>query len=409
MAVGYLLVTDSGTVMAESSWVERIEVDGWVEGARSVRIRSPHDALMSRIWGRLKLSAGIDDVYTHLSVDAQQNWRVEGETGFDLHEAWMEYAADGWDVRIGRQVIIWGKADGVQITDIVSPPDYTEFITRDLEEIRLPVDAAKFRLLGDKIDVELIWIPVFKAAILPSAGNPWAIEPEIPEQIRVTASPVDEPEVSLENSEIALKVSAFLSGLDVAASVFHTWDDQPAMHRKVSRHDEVTDIHFSPEHHRVTVFGLEFSRPWSDFVFRGEVAYYLGRYFEPESVTGDPSRKNALNWLAGIDWSPGNDWSVIAQLAGVAVVDHEPGIAAEKHALSGTLHVSRKLLRQTLILSSMFYYDVREQGFFDQVKAEYAVTDDVHLFAGIDVFGGGGSFGQYRDNSQVWFKAKYSF
>ena len=394
----------------ESGWVDRVEVDGWIEGARSVRIRSPHDALLSRFWGRLKLSADIGDLYGHASVDAQQNWRVEDETGFELHEAWVEYAADGWDVRIGRQVIIWGKADGVQITDIVSPPDYTEFITRDLEEIRLPVDAAKFRLLGDTFDVELIWIPVFRAVVLPSADNPWAVEPEIPEQVRVTTSSAEEPEVSLENSEIALKVSAFLSGLDVAASVFHTWDDRPAMHRTVSRRDGGIDIHFSPEHHRMTVFGLEFSRPWSDFVFRGEVAYYLGRYFEPESVTGDPSRKNALNWLAGIDWTPGNDWSVTAQTAGVFIVDHERSLAAEQHALSGTLNVSKKLLRQTLTLSNMLYYDIRQQDFFDQFKAEYAVTDDVRLIAGVDVFGGGsGAFGRYRDNSQVWFKAKYSF
>ena len=411
MAVGYLPIAGSASAVAESSWMEWVEVDGWVEGARSVRIRSPHDALMSRVWGRLELSAEVGDVYAHLSIDAQKNWKVEDETEVDLHEVWAEYAADGWDVRVGRQVIIWGKADGVQITDIVSPPDYTEFIARDLEEIRLPVDAVKFRLLGDEVDVELIWIPAFRAAVQPSAGNPWALEQDIPDDVRVTVSPVDEPGTSLENSEIALKVSAFWSGLDVAVSAFHTWDDNPAMHRTVAGDEgEEVEIHVSPEHHRMTVFGLEFSRPWSDFVFRGEVAYYLGRFFEPRSITGNPLKKNALQWLGGVDWTPGNDWSVIAQVTGTAVVDHESGMAAEKHAMSGTLHVSKKLMRQTLTLSNMLYYDVKEQDFFDRIKTEYAVTDDLHLLAGVDVFGGGGqSFGRYRDNTQVWFKAKYSF
>ncbi len=394
----------------EVSWVERMVVDGWIEGAQSVQIRSPHDALTSRMWGRLKLSADIDDFFGYVSVDAQKNWKVDSETGIDVHEAWLEYVADGWDARVGRQVIIWGKADGVQITDIISPPDYTEFITRDLEEIRLPVDAAKFRLLGEAVDVELIWIPFFKAAVQPSGGNPWALEPDIPENVRVTAAQVEEPETSLENSEIALKISAFFSGLDVAASVFYTWDDNPAMHRTVTQNKGETDVRFSPEHHRMTVFGFEFSRPWSDFVFRGEVAYYLGRFFEPASITGSPLKKNALNWLGGLDWSPGNDWSIIAQVGGIAIFDHEPGLAADEHSLSGTVHVSKKLLRQTLTLSNMLYYDVREQGFFDRIKTEYAVTDDLHLLAGVDVFGGGGqSFGRYRDNTQVWFKAKYSF
>ena len=51
----------------------------------------------------------------------KKNWEIAEETGFDLHEAWLEYAAEGWDMRLGRQTIIWGKADGVQITDIISP------------------------------------------------------------------------------------------------------------------------------------------------------------------------------------------------------------------------------------------------------------------------------------------------
>ncbi|WP_294348565.1 DUF1302 family protein [Prosthecochloris sp.] len=411
VAVGYLPFTGSASAADESSWMEWVEVDGWVEGARSVRNRSPHDALVSRVWGRLKLSSEVDDVYAHLSVDAQKNWRVEDETGIDLHEIWAEYTAEGWDVRVGRQVIIWGKADGVQITDIVSPPDYTEFITRDLEEIRLPVDAVMFRLLGDEVDVELIWIPVFRAAVQPSADNPWALEQDIPDDVRVMVSPVDEPETSLENSEIALKVSAFWSGLDVAVSVFHTWDDNPVMYRTITGSDEgEVEIHFSPEHRRMTVFGLEFSRPLSDFVFRGEAAYYLGRFFEPRSITGNPLEKNALQWLGGVDWTPGNDWSVITQLTGTAVMNHESEMAAEKHAMSATLHVSKKLMRQTLTLSNMLYYDIGEQDFFDQIKAEYAVRDDLHLFTGVDVFGGGGnSFGRYRDNSQIWVKAKYSF
>ena len=411
VAVGYLPFTGSASAADESSWMEWVEVDGWVEGARSVRNRSPHDALVSRVWGRLKLSSEVDDVYAHLSVDAQKNWRVEDETGIDLHEIWAEYTAEGWDVRVGRQMIIWGKADGVQITDIVSPPDYTEFITRDLEEIRLPVDAVMFRLLGDEVDVELIWIPVFRAAVQPSADNPWALEQDIPDDVRVMVSPVDEPETSLENSEIALKVSAFWSGLDVAVSVFHTWDDNPVMYRTITGSDEgEVEIHFSPEHRRMTVFGLEFSRPLSDFVFRGEAAYYLGRFFEPRSITGNPLEKNALQWLGGVDWTPGNDWSVITQLTGTAVMNHESEMAAEKHAMSATLHVSKKLMRQTLTLSNMLYYDIGEQDFFDQIKAEYAVRDDLHLFTGVDVFGGGGnSFGRYRDNSQIWVKAKYSF
>jgi len=395
-----------------SSFLESVDVDGWVEGAWSTRLRSPHDAVMSRIWGRLKLSASGNDVFAYVSVDAVQNWKIGDEGDIGFHEAWAEYAGKGWDIRVGRQVIIWGKADGVQVTDIISPPDYTEFITRDLEEIRLPVDAVKFRLLGEKINAELIWIPVFRSAVMPSAGNPWFVGQHIPDDMAVTISSAEEPATSLENSEIALKLSAFLSGIDVAISAFRTWDDYPVMHRAFkSRGHGIADVHIQPEYHRMTVLGLEFSRPSGDFVYRGEVACYLGRYFEQEGVAFEPLKKNALNWLVGIDWAPGNDWNVIAQAAGVFIYDYEEGMADERHRTFCTLHVSKKLLDQILTISSMLYYDIRNQDYFSQFKAEYSLTDDVHLLAGVDLFGGDddSGFGRYRDNSQLWFKAEYSF
>lgn len=392
------------------SLTEPFSLTGWMDTIQSVRTREPDDCLTSRARLRLEVSADFEAIYGFVSVDAEKNWKISGETGIDLHESWFEYAGAQWDARIGRQIIIWGKADGVQITDIISPPDYTESMTRDLDEIRMPVDAAKFRLLGDYVVTELIWIPVFEAAVQPTGDNPWAIRQDLPENMRVsTASPI-EPATTMENSEIALKVSGYFSGLDVASSVFYTWDDYPAYHRRVEDDGDIVRVSYIPEHHRLTVFGLEFSRPWSDFVFRGEAAYYKGRYYETKDLAEDPVPKDVFKWLGGIDWSPGNDWSLIAQLTGDYIVDHEDRLEDEEHDLLATLNISKKLLGQTLILSGMIYYDMDDNEIYNRVKAEYAVTDAFHVSVGADIFhGGDGQFGKYEDNSQVWIKAKYSF
>ncbi len=393
-----------------ATWMEPFSLGGWADAIQSMRIHAPNDSLTSRARLRLELDADFDALCGFVSVDAEKNRRIDEETGIDLHESWLEYAAGRWDLRIGRQIIIWGKADGVQITDIISPPDYTESVTRDLDEIRMPVDAAKFRLLGDHVDTELIWIPVFEPAVLPSGDNPWAVEPDLPENVRLSHEAIVEPETSLENSEIALKVAAYLSGLDVAASVFYTWDDYPAYHRTTRSEGDTLFVDYAPRHHRLTVFGLEFSRPWSDFVFRGEAAYYMGKYHEAGAVNIDPIQKDLLKWLGGVDWTPGNDWTLIAQLTGDYIVDHDARLADDMHEAMATLNVSKKLLNQTLTLSSMLYYQVNQNETYIRPKVEYAVTDAWHLFVGADIFcGDDGDFGVYRDNSQVWVKAKYSF
>lgn len=392
------------------SWLDSFLLTGWAEAIQSMRTHRPNDSLTSRVRLRLELEADFDAFYGFVSVNTEKNWQIDGETGVDLQEAWLEYAAGNWDLRIGRQIIIWGRADGVQITDIVSPPDYTESITRDLDEIRIPVDAAKFRLLGDALVTELIWIPVFEPAVQPSGDNPWAVETNRSENVHVTMADSDEPDSSLENSEIALKLAAYLSGLDVAASVFYTWDDYPAYHRITRSQDDDFFVDYAPRHHRLTVLGLEFSRPWSDFVFRGEAAFFLGKYLETDDITMDPMKKDKLKWLGGVDWTPGDDWTVIGQITGDLIMDYDARLADEAHESMATLSVSKKLLNQTLTLTTMLYYDLNENEIYTRPKVDYALTDALHLMMGADIFcGDGGDFGNYRNNSQVWVKAKYSF
>ena len=55
----------------------------------------------------------------------------------------MDLYFDNFDLRIGKQQIIYGKAEGVFITDVVSPKDLREFLLPDFEEIRMGITAAK--------------------------------------------------------------------------------------------------------------------------------------------------------------------------------------------------------------------------------------------------------------------------
>ncbi len=391
-------------------WLEPFSIKGWAEAIQSMRTHRPNDSLTSRARLRLELEADFDAFYGFVSADAEKNWQIDSETGIELQEAWVEYATSRWDLRVGRQIVIWGSADGVQITDIISPPDYTESITRDLDEIRMPVDAAKLRLLGDVINAELIWIPVFEAAVQPSGDNPWAVATDLPDNVHVNMADIDEPSTSLENSEIALKVAAYLSGLDVAASAFHTWDDNPTYHRTVRSEDDDVFVDYTPRHHRLTVLGLEFSRPWSDFVFRGEAAYYIGKYQATKNISIDPIQTDLFKWLVGVDWTPGNDWSVIAQATCETIMDHDERMANEAMEPMATLSISKDLLNDTLTLSNMLYYDLNDNEIYTRPKADYALTDAWHLMTGADIFcGDDGDFGAYRNNSQVWVKVKYSF
>ena len=386
---------------------EHVSLTGYAEAIHSLRFAQPDDAPASRARLHLESEVDFNPVYGFISADAEKNWAIPDETGVKLQELWMDYVGTGWDVRVGSQIIIWGKADGVQVTDIISPPDYTEAMTRDLDGIRMPVDAAKVRftrlpLLGRELTLELIAIPVFREAELPKGRNPWAMERPTPAGMYMHKA--DKPDVSFENMEFAAKVSGYFSGLDVAVSIFHTWDDTPVSFYSV----ENGAVHIRPEYKRMTVAGLEFSRPWSDFVFRGEAALYLGRY--RAAAHGEPMPKDSLKWLLGLDWTPGDDWTVGMQIVTESIFDYHPNLEADAHDTLLTLNISKKMYNQLLTLSNMVFVDANDGNFYNRAKAEYELGDGLYWSVGVDYFSTGrGQYGVYHDNSFVWTKLKYSF
>ena len=78
--------------------------------------------------------------------------------------------------------------------------------------------------------------------------------------------------------------------------------------------------------------------------------------------------------------------------------------------MTATFSISKALLRETLTLSTFGYVGLGNTDLFNRISVDYSLTDGMHLEAGIDIFAGDeGAFGQYKDNTEVWFKAKYSF
>jgi hypothetical protein len=378
---------------------------GFIDTYHGMRLQSPYDFLSSRTRVRLESQISQQNTLAFISVNAAHNDVVSSETGVTLREAYIDYVTDIFDFRIGRQIIIWGQAEGFQVTDIISPKDYSEYLARDFDEMRLPVDALKTRLLGDFVTLECIWIPVFTAAEIPyyqegvtgeEDKNPWA--QELP--AGVTVNETEKPELKVKNSEIAGKFSLNTSLLDLSLSAFHTWDDIPTMHQD--------GLSITPRHHRLTVFGTELVIPVSDFVFRGESVFNKGKYLA--TVNGEYVQKNTVISLAGIDWSPGSNWSLSAQFYDVYIRHYNQEIENEKNTMYCTLTISKSFLRETLTLSTMVFYGIDYHDSYNRSYIEYLFNDQLCVMIGSDWFRGDeGMFGLYNDNSQVFLKVKYSF
>ncbi|MBE9482006.1 MAG: hypothetical protein IMY69_09950 [Bacteroidetes bacterium] len=160
------------------------------------------------------------------------------------------------------------------------------------------------------------------------------------------------------------------------------------------------------------MIGFDFSIPKGEFVFRGEAAYYIGeaRELDDEIINTEPIKKNSLNWLLGIDWYPGNDWTITVQYSHKFITNYIDILQEKENIVLSTAGITKKLFRSTLSVSTFAYVDISNGGFFDRSSIDYALSDEIHLLIGYDWFyGNKGMFGLYKDNSEYWFKAKYSF
>lgn len=377
LALLWCLIPRSATAQDEDSL--QVGIKGFVDTYHALRTEQPNNWMSSRsrVRGELTIEKGHAGAF--VSANLIHNAILSNHTGFQLREAYAYYSDNHWDVRAGRQIITWGVADALRLTDIISPMDYTEFLAQDYDDIRIPVGGLRVRFSREKWSMEAVAIPVSSFFDLPTdAKNPWSVGP-----IAIGA----EPSHNAYNMEYGGRLAFFLSGIDFSFSALHTWNKQPVLCNGVG------------EYRRMTMLGADVSVPMGKFVVRGEVAEYLD-----ELQTGG-TRAASTNALLGIDWYAGNDWTLSAQYSHkyVALGEH-------RNTALSTLRISKELLHNTLALQTFAYIDVTNGGVFNRLSADYALNDQIHAVIGYDYFhADGGMFAIYNKNSELFFKLKYSF
>jgi hypothetical protein len=339
---------------------------------------------------------------------------------FNLREVYLDMYFSKFDLRIGKQQVVWGKADGVFITDIVSPLNLSEFLLPDFDEIRTGVIAAKLNYYMGSSTLEAIWIPQFTPTVRPDANSIWYIQPDFPAQptfdwSKSTINP------SLANSELFLKWSAMTSKVDYEIMGGYTWDDNPAMHVQIEFEMDtsttppspmLSGLAITPEHHRLAVAGGSLSTEMKGVIFRGEGAYYNGKYFQTENPLDTDAliKKDYLNYVAGIDFNVGSV-KLGTQFIQKYILDYSEDMSENEIQNTATFLARYDMKRETLHLELFSYIGLTNYDALIRPKITYDFDDGFSILLGGNIFVGNryGQFGQYQDNTMAYIKIKYNF
>jgi hypothetical protein len=158
--------------------------------------------------------------------------------------------APGLDIKVGRQIVVWGTADKFNPTNNINSDDLEDrpLFTEPIANQMVVIDYAP---LGDKLYLQGVYVPLFFPALLPPSASAGLKDPftEAPfagatEQAKITylqetylpANPkfipqvyghVVHPENAFKNGQAAFKLGSRLGAVDLSASYYYGRHDIP--------------------------------------------------------------------------------------------------------------------------------------------------------------------------------------
>jgi hypothetical protein len=327
---------------------------------------------------------------------------------FDLREAYVNAYLGPVDLRLGHQIIIWGRADGVNPTNNLTPRDMRLRSPAE-DDQRLANLALRAHLNLDPVRWEVVWVPFFRPSLLPfdldGAGSPLA--GELPASLQLQLDPPLYPDANIRNGNVATRVHLLLPVVEGSVSYKLGTSTLPGV--RLMRNPP--DIVVALATYRHQVVGADFSTALGGFGLRGELAYHAPFDHETREHVPNPE----LQYVLGLDRELPGDLSIIAQYSGKTVldwqeVDEEVKDKAFKDPLrflaltelepknrmiagqleqvqhSATLRASWTALQEALKLEVLGIFNFTTEEVMLRPRASYDLTDALTVTAGAELY-----------------------
>lgn len=355
-------------------------------------------AFGERTRGRLELRMTNPDVDTHRDADLL------------VREAYLAWAFAAADLRIGRQIVAWGRADGVNPTDNLTPRDYTALLPFEDEQRRGTGALVLDGYFSDNLTGSLFVSPLFEPNDVP-----------LPDTARFGE---DVPGPGWSATEFAVKLNRAGGRVDWSLSYFHGYNPMPTF--AFDRFDGPLPV-FVLQYDRVRVWGADMAFNVGAYGFRGEIAYSDPR--RGDGPVPFELRRN-LYYVIGGDRTFGGNLSVNLQFFGRNLFGYEdPGAIADPGAraaaefgaiLNGqierasygiTARVKRSWLHETLDGEVLYIENFSERGRYLRPSLVYAIDDHLGVTFGAELYAGPDRslFGLLERNRTLFAELRYDF
>jgi hypothetical protein len=371
--------------------------------------------------------------YTNDVLDDYE-WEV------DFQEVWIQGSVfDDIDLKLGRQIVNWGRSDSLRVLDLLNPLDNREPGLTDIEDLRRPVTMAKADYYWGPWSFSAIAIPEMRFNLDPPIGNDFAPVVSTLGTVEAFYFPTDKPDESFHNTEWAGAVKGIFSGWDISFHGAYLWSDQPYLDPVLTiiPPDEMNplgDFSFDGSalrQSRFWVVGAGGNYICGSWLFKSEIAYLDGldyttrtQFMVPldgdvvtiDAPTGTVER-NRLDYMGGIEYYGFTDTNIALEIVNRHIFgfreDMHPLFGLREDSLETAIRITRNFLNERLDVTvlGIIFGSHAQDGSVVRIDARYDLRDALELGLGIVLYQKGDPppFDIINRNDRVFLELKYSF
>ena len=411
LLAGLMLLISTTPAYAEekdANFFQQINLNGSLRtgyfGA-SRKLDGKEDLGTGSLW--LKSSSNLGDNASFMAEGWLRNDETfRGKNQTSLREGYFNITAGEADFRIGKQIIVWGRADGLNPTDNLTPKDYT-LLTPESDDQRRGAVAAKMTYHFQDIAVTAILLPEFKPNIIPMPTTTGVYFSEQVQKVNQAAIKLDQSGGTVDSS------ISYFDGLDLNPD-FNIGAIGPA------------GLNLILQHNRIRVLGMDAATVLGQYGLRAEAAYtwtanvnddpLVKKPFLYAVMGGDRTFANSLN--INIQYffrqihnfrDPQNIANPLIRSIAIQAAIFSNQLDPFQHGFS--MRLSNKWLNETLEGEIVSVYSLTRNDYALRPKLIYAYNDQMKGTLGMDIYRGSDTsfYGRLRDMSSVYAEIKYSF
>jgi hypothetical protein len=385
--------------------------------------------------------------YTDQVLDMYE-WEV------DFREVWVQGSLlDNLDLKLGRQIVNWGRSDSLRVLDIFNPLDNREPGLVDIEDLKRPVTMLRldYFLRGALKDwnLQLLVVPEIRYSQDPPYGSDFNPLPFPIER--------DRPRHWGEVPEFGLAVNGIFHGWDISFYGAYYYDERTWMTFEMGGLLQSLDplqldasVEAVERQSRLAMGGVGANYTVGSWLLKGELAYLHGFEFAHHAldlsgfpmVWFGPDRKfdDKSRWdvMAGVEYYGFSDTQIAVEIAYRHLNDFEEGSGempfttdppgldldyesgmdnfpnyALEHRMTTAIRITQELMNDRLELTALgiIFSNDTHLGSIVRLSGEFEVRDALLVGGGIVLYQEGDSieFQQVGRNDRIFLEVEYSF